>query len=137
MPSSPADVALVAYPDLNDRTSAHFVTSMEEYKACEAILSDCVGDGDDCHYDDCTGYSDCDDPNNYDDCRDCHLSIHDFDEPDDYKLYHDLHGSDGCGEYCVSHDVSSLEEYRGRDVIRINVIRPRTDLDRRRLLRWK
>ena len=56
---SPADVAPVAYPDLADHTLAHFVTSMEEYKAREAVLSDCVGDGDDyhygSHYDDCTG----------------------------------------------------------------------------------
>ena len=73
--------------------------------------------------------------NNYDDCQDCNLSIHAFDEPDDYELYHDLHGSDGCGEYCVSYgvanaDVSSLEEHRGRDVIRIDVIRPQTDSDK-------
>ena len=76
------------YSDLADRIPVHFVTAMEEYKARGAVLSDYIGDGDDYHYgshgDDCNGYSDCDDPNNYDECQDCHLSIHDFDEPDNY-----------------------------------------------------
>ena len=71
---------------------------MKEYKACEVVLSYCAGDGDNYHY-----------GSHYDDCQDCHLSIHDFDEPDDYELYHDLHGSDGCGEYCVSHgDINAV-----------------------------
>ena len=58
-----------------------------------------------------------------------------------YELKHDIHGSDGCGEFCVSHsdanaDVSSLDENRGRDVIRIDVIRP-GPIWTSRLLRWK
>ena len=36
---SPADVAPVMYPDLADRSPANCVTSMEEYKVCEAVLS--------------------------------------------------------------------------------------------------
>ena len=68
---SPADVAPVTYLDLADRSPANFVTSMEEYKACEAVLSDCVGDNDvyyhHSRYYDCTGYYDFDDPGDYDD----------------------------------------------------------------------
>ena len=103
----PADVALVTCLDLADRSPAHFVTSMKDYKAREAVLSDCVSDYDDYHddgqYNDYPGYYDCDDPDDNDDCKDCHLSMNHFDEPDDFELYHDLHGNDGCGEYCVSH----------------------------------
>ena len=93
---------------------------MEEYKAREVVLSDCVGDNDDYHYgshhDDCTDYYDYDDPVDYDDCRDCHLSIHDLDEPDYYELYHDLHGYEGCGEYCVSHGDANADVSSWRDI---------------------
>ena len=30
------------------------------------------------------------------------MVLFDFDEPDDYELYLDLHGQDGCGVYCIS-----------------------------------
>ena len=41
--------------------------------------------------------------NDYDDSADDGpLRLSDFDEPDDYELYHGLHGPDDCGVYCVS-----------------------------------
>ena len=100
---------------------------MEEYKAREAVLSDCVGDNDDYHYDShyaydhCNGYYDYDDPDEYDDYHGYHCSHRDF---GDY---------DGCGDYGdydgdITADVSSLEEYPGHDVIRSDVILPQTEL---------
>ena len=65
----------------------------------------CYGD----YYDNIPNYFDYDDPDHggllddnddYDD--DGPLRLSDFDEPDDYELYHDLHGQDGCGVYCIS-----------------------------------
>ena len=48
-----------------------------------------------------------------------------------YELYHDLHGSDGCGVYCVSRravdaNISYQNENKGHDVQRGDVILPRT-----------
>ena len=71
---SPADVAPVTYPDIADRSPANFVTSMEEYKEREAVLCDCVRDYDDYHYD-----------SHYDDCP----GYYDYDDPDDYDIYDD------------------------------------------------
>ena len=109
----------MTYPDLADRSSAGFVTSMEECGAHGAVLNDCVGDNDCYHYSDCTGYCDCDDPDDYDDYHGRHCSHRDFDD------------SDGCCDYgeCegdVTADMSSLEGYPGHDVIRSDVIRHQT-----------
>ena len=48
-------------------------------------------------------------------------SVYGFVGPDDYELYHGLHGSDGCVIYCVARgivdaDVSHWSENRGSDV---------------------
>ena len=34
---------------------------------------------------------------------DCYLSSHEFDVPDDFELFHELHGSADCGQYGVSY----------------------------------
>ena len=44
---------------------------------------------------DCFDYDDLVDFDNYPD-------VYSFIDPDDYELYHDLHGSDDCGLYCIS-----------------------------------
>ena len=54
--------------------------------------------------------------------------------PDNYELNHDLHGSDGCEEYCVSHgavntDVSSLDENMRLEILSGDVALPRTRSD--------
>ena len=86
----------------SDDDVASGVASMEECGERDAVLSDCVFDYDDYlydgQYDDRPDYYDYDDPDDYGG----YLSIHEFDEPDDYELHHNRHGSDGCGEYCVS-----------------------------------
>ena len=37
--------------------------------------------------------------------------VHGFVEPDDYELYHDLHGPDDCGVYCVSQGDAGVMPY--------------------------
>ena len=67
--------------------------------------------------DDCPDYCDYDNPADYDSFP----SVYGFVGPDDYELYHDLHGSDGCGVYCVAWgvvdaDVLHWSENRGPDM---------------------
>ena len=68
----------MTYPDLPNRSLANFVTSMEEYKAHKAVLSDCVSDNDDYHY---ACYD-----SHYDDCT-C-TGYYDYDDSADYHGYH-------------------------------------------------
>ena len=79
------------------------------------IPSDSLCDYDDYFYD--RPYDDC--PDYYD--YDSFPSGYDYVGPDDYELYHDLHGSDGCGVYCVARgvvdaDVSHWSENRAPHV---------------------
>ena len=50
------------------------------------------------HYHDKPDYFDYDDLGDFD----SYLSVYGFVGPDNYELYHDLHGPDDCGIYCVS-----------------------------------
>ena len=117
--ASSADPAVVPLASYDGDVTAG-VTSMEECVECEMVLSDCVCDYDDYHYD-----------SHYDDCP----GYYDYDAPDDY---HDYDGSyrdyDGCGDNGdydgdVTADVSSLKKYKGHDIIHSDVILPQTDSD--------
>ena len=114
--------------------SANVVTAgvayMEECGDCVVALSDYVFDYDACfydeQYDDCPDYYDYDDPDDYSSFP----SVYGF-VGDDYELYHDLHGSDGCGRYCVSRgavsaDVPHWSENKEHDALRGDVILPLT-----------
>ena len=57
------------------------------------------------------------------------MVVYDFVGLDGYEPYHDPHGSDGCGVYCVSRgtvdaDVSYSSENMGHDVLRGDVAEP-------------
>ena len=64
---------------------------------------------------------------------DCYPSVYGFVGPDNYELYHDLHGPDDCGVYCVSRgDVGVVPYWSGNeegDVIEDDVALPRTGSD--------
>ena len=62
-----------------------------------------VPSGSVCDYDDyfCDGHYD-ENPDYFDYDFDSYPDVYSFIEPDDYELYHDLHGPDDCGVYCVS-----------------------------------
>ena len=52
---------------------------------------------------------------NYPRDYDSYPSVYGFVGPDDFELYHDLHGPDGCGVYCVSRgDVDVVPYWRWR-----------------------
>ena len=117
--ASSADPAVVPLASYDGDVTAG-VTSMEECVECEMVLSDCVCDYDDYHYD-----------SHYDDCP----GYYDYDAPDDYDgSYRDYDDYDGCGDNGdydgdVTADVSSLKKYKGHDIIRSDVILPQTDSD--------
>ena len=62
------------------------------------------------YYDYCDNrphYVDYDEPGDLDGCPD----VYGFVEPDDYELYHDLHGLDDCWVYCVSRGDAGVMPY--------------------------
>ena len=110
------------------------VVSMEECRDSGVLPSDCVCDYADYFYDgqhdDCPDYYDYDDPDVY--VR--FPIVYGFVGPDDYELYHDLHGSDGCGVYVCLGALSARMCHTGatiRDMMvqRSDAILPRIGSD--------
>ena len=91
------------------------MTSIEEYKQSDVVLSDYDDDYDD--YDDYHKYDEYDDYHRYDLEYD---DYHDHHEYDDYVNYDDHGDYDGD----VIAGVTSMEEYHERDVILSNVVPP-------------
>ena len=62
------------------------------------------------------------------------MAVYGFVGPDNYELYHDLHGPDGCGAYCVSQgDVGVVPYWSGDeegDVYEGDAALPRTGSDK-------
>ena len=101
---------------------AGFVTAGVAFQECDGYFY--YG-----HYDNKLDYFDYDDPGDFD----SYPSVYGFVGPDDYELYHDLHGPHDCGVHCVSRgDVGVVPYWSGDeegDVYEGDVALPRAGSD--------
>ena len=117
--ASSADLAeLASLADL----AGYVTTGVEFQEKCD-VPSGSFFDFYDGHNDENPDY---DDPGDFDSYHD----VYGFIGPDEHKLYHDLHGPDDCGVYCVSRgDVGVTPYWTGVeecDVYEGDVVLPQT-----------